>query len=57
MVESQHQNQEPSIPAPPTPGNPVRRRRLPAVVRYLIIASFGVAIAAFASYLLRTIGF
>lgn len=36
---------------------PVRRRPLPAPVRYLIIAAFGSAIAMLGSYLLRTIGY
>lgn len=34
-----------------------RRRRLPTVVRYLIIAVFGLFVAVLASYLLRSIGF
>lgn len=33
-----------------------RRRRLPSVVRYSIIALFGLVVAVLASYLLRSIG-
>jgi len=57
MVEQQHQEQAPAAPAPRTPAESARRRRLPMVVRYLIVAFFGAVIAAFASYLLRTIGY
>jgi hypothetical protein len=39
----------------PTP--PRARRRLPAFARYLVAAFLGGAIAALASYLLRSIGF
>jgi hypothetical protein len=34
-----------------------RRRQLPTVVRYMIIAFFGLIVAVLASYLLRSIGF
>lgn len=42
-----------SAPAAPAP----RRRHLPAIVRYPLIAAIGACVAALASYLLRTVGF
>ena len=36
---------------------PPRQRRLPAVVRYAIVATFGALVAVLTSYLLRKIGF
>ncbi len=46
--------------APPTldgVATPVRRRSLPAIVRYALAALLGVAAAGLASYLMRSIGF
>jgi hypothetical protein len=50
----------PASAAPPTldaVATPVRRRRLPAFVRYALAALLGVAAAGLASYLMRSIGF
>jgi len=36
---------------------PRRQRRLPAVLRILVVATFGALVAGLSSYLLRKIGF
>lgn len=43
--------------APPAPQARDRRRTLPALVRYAVVAALGSTIAMLASYLLRTIGY
>ncbi|CAN5170072.1 hypothetical protein BH11PSE9_BH11PSE9_20490 [soil metagenome] len=43
------------VPRAPQKRN--RRRQLPALLRYLIIAATGTLVAVFAGYLLRSIGF
>lgn len=57
MAEQDPRNRRHIGLVPRTPQVRDRRRQLPTVVRYLIIAFFGLVVATLASYLLRAIGF